>query len=65
MEEIEIGDIVYFKTGNIPMTVLKIMPQNNGKPDLVYVVFVDKGIQTGIDFYMCSDCLYELCRNPA
>lgn len=54
METIKIGDIVYFKTGNIPMTVLKIMPQNNGKPDLVYVVFVDKGIQTGNDFYITT-----------
>jgi hypothetical protein len=54
MENIKIGDIVYFKTGNIPMTVLRITPQRNGEPDLVYLVFTEKGIQIGNEFYITT-----------
>lgn len=54
MEKIEVGDIVYFKTGNIPMTVLRITPQRNGEPDLVYLVFTEDKTQITNDFYITT-----------
>ena len=53
MEKIEIGDIVYFKTGNIPMTVLKIKP-NNGYITIVDVVFTVNEIQTWDSVYITT-----------
>lgn len=53
MEEIEIGDIVYFKTGNIPMTVLRIK-SINGYPDIIDVVFTVNKIQSWDSVYITT-----------
>ena len=52
MEDIKVGDIVYFKTGNIPMTVLAITISSEGKPLRIDVVFVRNNKQIQDSFHI-------------